>query len=407
MSKLFTKEQARALIKEHGLTDAPSIQNALVDGFKELLQEALEAEMDNELGYSKYDWKNKEISNSRNGHSKKTVRSNYGNIELKIPRDTDHEFEPVIVKKKERQVSDSIDDIVISMYAKGVSNRDIDAHLKKIYGTNISAEMVTRITDKVLPLAKEWQNRALDSLYPIIYLDGIVFNVVQDGQVTKKTAYVVFGINVEGEKDILGIWVGEAESSKFWMKVLADLKNRGVKDILIACVDGLKGFEEAIKSTFSETEIQQCIVHQIRNSTKFVNYKDRKKFCADMKEIYTAPNEEAGLLALDKFEEKWGAKYSYAIKSWRDNWQNLSTFFRYPPEIRRIIYTTNTIENFNRRIRKVTKNKGSFPTDDSLIKILYLIVMDVSEKWTMPIRDWGIIINQLRIYFGERMDEYL
>jgi len=407
MSKLFTKEQARALIREHGLTDAPSIQNALVDGFKELLQEALEAEMDNELGYSKYDWKNKEVSNSRNGHSKKTVRSNYGNIELKIPRDTNHDFEPVIVKKKERQVSDSIDDIVLSMYAKGVSNRDINAHLKKIYGTNISAEMVTRITNKVLPLAKEWQNRPLDSMYPIIYLDGIVFNVVQDGQVTKKTAYVVFGINVEGKKEILGIWVGEAESSKFWMKVLADLKNRGVKDILIACVDGLKGFEQAIKSIFPNTEIQQCIVHQIRNSTKFVNYKDRKKFCADMKEIYTAPNEEAGLLALDKFEEKWGSKYSYAIKSWRDNWQNLSTFFKYPPEIRRIIYTTNLIENFNRRIRKVTKNKGSFPTDDSLIKILYLIVQDVSEKWTMPIRDWGVIINQLRIYFGERMDEYL
>lgn len=407
MSKLFTKEQARALLKEHGLTDAPSIQNALVDGFKELLQEALEAEMDNELGYSKYDWKNKEVSNSRNGHTKKTVRSNYGNIELKIPRDTNRGFEPVIVKKKERQVSDSIDDIVLSMYAKGVSNRDINAHLKKIYGTNISAEMVTRITDKVLPLAKEWQNRALDLLYPIIYLDGIVFNVVQDGQVTKKTAYVVFGINVEGKKEILGIWVGEAESSKFWMKVLADLKNRGVKDILIACVDGLKGFEQAIKSIFPNTEIQQCIVHQIRNSTKFVNYKDRKKFCADMKEIYTAPNEEAGLEALDRFEEKWKDKYSYAMKSWRDNWQNLSTFFKYPPEIRRIIYTTNAIENFNRRLRKVTKNKSSFPTDNSLIKILYMIVMDVSEKWTMPIRDWGVIINQLSIYFGERMEEYL
>lgn len=407
MSKLFTKEQARALLKEHGLTDAPSIQNALVDGFKELLQEALEAEMDNELGYSKYDWKNKEVSNSRNGHTKKTVRSNYGNIELKIPRDTNRGFEPVIVKKKERQVSDSIDDIVLSMYAKGVSNRDINAHLKKIYGTNISAEMVTRITDKVLPLAKEWQNRALDLLYPIIYLDGIVFNVVQDGQVTKKTAYVVFGINVEGKKEILGIWVGEAESSKFWMKVLADLKNRGVKDILIACVDGLKGFEQAIKSIFPNTEIQQCIVHQIRNSTKFVNYKDRKKFCTDMKEIYTAPNEEAGLEALDRFEEKWKDKYSYAMKSWRDNWQNLSTFFKYPPEIRRIIYTTNAIENFNRRLRKVTKNKSSFPTDNSLIKILYMIVMDVSEKWTMPIRDWGVIINQLSIYFGERMEEYL
>ena len=229
----------------------------------------------------------------------------------------------------------------------------------------------------------------------------------QDGQIVKKTAYVVFAITTEGKKEIPGIWIGEAESSKFWMSILSDLRNRGLKDILIASVDGLTGFEEAIRAAFPKTEIQRCIVHQIRNSTRFVNYKDRKEFCNDMKEIYTAPNEEAGLAALDSFEKKWGSKYSYAIKSWKTNWQSLSTFFKYPPEIRRLIYTTNPIENFNRRIRKITKTKSSFPTDDSLFKILYLIVMDASEKWTMPIRDWGIILNQLMVYFKERVDACL
>jgi transposase-like protein len=241
-------------------------------------------------------------------------------------------------------------------------------------------------------------------LYPIIFLDGIVFNVRQDGRVVKKTAYVVFAINLEGCKEVLGIWIGEAESSKFWMSILTDLRNRGVKDILIACVDGLSGFEEAIKATFPMTEVQRCIVHQIRNSTRYVNYKDWRPFCKDMREIYTAPTEEAGLAALDRLEEKWAGKYAYAIKSWRSNWPCLSPFFKYPPEIRRLIYTTNPIESFNRQIRKITKNKGSFPTDDSLFKILYLIVMDESEQWKMSIREWGTIMNQLMIYFKDRVE---
>lgn len=244
-------------------------------------------------------------------------------------------------------------------------------------------------------------------MYPVIFLDGIVFNVRQDGVVTKKTAYVVFAINVEGRKEVLGIWIGEAESSKFWMTVLTDLRNRGVQDILIASVDGLSGFEEAIKASYSMTDVQRCIVHQIRNSTRFVSHKDRKQFCDDMKEIYTAPNEEAGLLALDRFEEKWRGKYLYAVKSWRVNWPCLSTFFKYPPEIRQLIYTTNPIENFNRSIRKVTKTKSSFPTDDSLFKILYLIVIDTSEKWTQPIKHWGVILNQLTVYFKERVQSYI
>lgn len=407
MAKLFTKEQARTWLRENNLKDGKNIEAAFIAEIKDVLQEALEEEMNCMLGYSKYDWKNKNTDNSRNGHTKKTIRSQFGEMDLQIPRDTNREFEPIIVKKHERTISTELEDMIISLFAQGMSTRDIEFHMRKIYGIDVSPEMVSRITDKILPIAKDWQNRPLNELYPIIYLDGIVFNVNQDGQVVKKTAYVVYAITVEGEKDTVGIWIGEAESSKFWMSILSDLRNRGIKDILIASIDGLSGFEEAIEAAFPKTEIQRCIVHQIRNSIRFVNYKDRKEFCKDMKEIYTAPNEEAGSAALDRFEEKWGGKYSYAIKSWRANWQSLSTFFKYPPEIRRLIYTTNPIENLNRRIRKITKTKSSFPTDESLFKILYLIVMDISEKWTMPLRDWGIILNQLRVYFGDRVDVYL
>lgn len=407
MGKLFTREQARAFLAELNPKDGDAIADALTDGFKELLQEALEAELDRKLGYSRYDWKNKETDNSRNGHTRKTVQSTFGNVTVDIPRDTNREFEPVIVKKHERRVNPSIDDMIISLYAHGSSNRDINEHMKKIYKIDVSPDMVTRITDKVLPLAREWQNRTLEPCYPIMFLDGVVFNVVQDGQVTKKTAYLVFGINTEGLKEILGIWIGESESAKFWMKVLTDLQTRGVQDILICSVDGLKGFEEAITAVYPQTEVQQCIVHQIRTSTRFVNYKDRKQFCTDLKTIYTAPNEQAGLTALDTVEQAWGSKYGYAIKSWKNNWSRLSTFYKYPEEIRRLIYTTNPIESFNHRIRKVTKTKPSFPTDDSLIKLLYLIVMDASKKWTLAYDNWGQILQQLTVYFGGRIEKYV
>lgn len=407
MVKLFTKEQARQFLKDNEIKDAGSLKTALVAQFKDLLQEALEAELDNELGYSKYDWKNKETENSRNGHSKKTVMTEFGKAELDIPRDVNGEFEPVIVKKHERMVSPSVNDMIISMYAKGMSTRDIHAHMGRIYGLDVSAEMVTRITDKVIPKAKEWQNRPLDQMYPFLYLDGMVFNVVQDGQVTKKTAYVIYAITTTGMKDVLGIWIGESESSKFWMSVLVDIKNRGVEDILIASIDGLNGFEDAIKAVYPKTEIQRCIVHQVRSCCKFVSYKDRKQFCADMKLVYGAVNEKDGAQALDAFEEKWGKKYAYAIKSWRAHWGSLSTFFRYPPEIRRIMYTTNPIESFNRVIRKITKTKSAFPTDDSLLKLMYLIVMDISEKWTMSVHNWSEAVSQLSIYFGERITKHL
>lgn len=407
MKKLFSKEQARDFIKSNKLVDAESIADALVAQYKNILQEALEAELDNKLGYSKYNWKNKEYSNSRNGHSKKTVQTKFGKMQLAIPRDTNSEFEPQIVKKHERQINPSIDDRIISMYAKGVSQRDIHAHMQEIYGLDISADMISRITDKVLPLAKEWQNRPLLPIYAILFLDGIVFNVRQDGQVIKKTTYLVSGITIDGHKEILGIWIGEAESSKFWMSVMIDLEQRGLKDILIACIDGLNGFEEAILSIYPNTEIQKCIVHQIRTSTKFVSYKDRKSFCADLKLVYSASNETEALFELDKFEEKWEQKYAYAIKSWRNNWSILATFFKYPQEIRKIIYTTNHIEGFNRAIRKVTKTKSSFSTDDSLLKLLYLIIIDNTKKWTQPKSNWSEVINQLIIFFGERITNYL
>jgi putative transposase len=402
MAELFSREQARAWLKENNLKDGKSIVQAFTNEIKGVLQEALEEEMTSSIGYSKYDWKNKETENSRNGHTRKKVKGQFGEMELQIPRDTNGDFEPIIVKKHERTISSELEDMIVSLFAAGMSNRDIESQMNRVYGVEISPEMVSRITDRVLPLAREWQNRQLNPLYPIIYLDGIFFNVRDAGIVVKKTAYVVFALNTEGRKDVLGIWIGEAESSKFWMMILTDLRNRGVRDLLIACVDGLNGFEEAIHAVYPRTEVQRCIVHQIRNSVKFVCYKDRKEFCADMKKIYTAPNEETGLVMLDQFEDKWKSKYLYAVKSWRTNWQGLSTFFKYPPEIRRVIYTTNPIENFNRRIRKITKNKGSFPSDDSLFKILYLIIMDAQEKWTMPILNWGPIMNQLMIYFKEQ-----
>lgn len=407
MGKLFTREQAREWLRDNKLKDAKSIEDAFTAEIKDVLQEALEEEMTDVLGYSKYDWKNKASSNSRNGHTKKTVRSKFGEIDVKIPRDTEGQYEPVIIRKHERNISTQLEDLILSLFAQGLSDRDLASHMFRIYGLDLSPEHISRITDKILPIAKEWQERPLNEIYPIVYLDGTIFNVKQDGQVTKKTAYVVFAITLEGKKEVLGIWIGEAESSKFWMSVLTSLKNRGVKDILIASVDGLNGFEEAIHAAYPKTEIQRCIVHQVRYSARFVNYKDRKAFCRDMKEVYTAPTEEGGLAALDKFEEKWGGKYAYAVKSWRSNWQVLSTFFRYPPEIRRLVYTTNPLENLNRRLKKVTKTKCSFPTDDSLFKILYLAVSDASEKWNMPIWDWTTILNQLRVYFGERVDAHL
>ena len=403
---LLGKERIKQLMKEGKLKDVNDVQDILKDQFAEILQEMLEAEMEHELGYSKYNYKEKDTTNSRNGKRKKEVRSNYGNVELEVPRDREGEFEPAVVKKNQRDIS-SIDDQVLSMYAKGMTVRDIQNHLQDLYGVEASPTLISNITDKILPLIKEWQNRPLERIYAHVVMDAVHYKVRQEGRIINKAAYMAIGINLEGKKDVLGIWIGENESSKYWLNVLNEIKNRGVKDILIASIDGLKGFSEAIKATFPETDIQKCIIHQIRNSTKFLSYKDRKEFCNDLKKVYKAATEEAALVELDKLEEKWGDKYIIAIKSWRSNWDELATMFRYPQEIRKIIYTTNIIESYHRQLRKVTKSKSIFPTDESLQKMLYLATMDITKKWTSRQRNWPLILGQLSIFFEERLSNYL
>lgn len=393
----------KELIAEYGIKDMNDVHEFVKMLTAETIQAALDAELDSELGYSKYDYKNKQTTNSRNGHSVKTVQGNMGEMELQIPRDRDGEFEPQLVKKHQTDIS-SIEDKVIFLYSQGVSTRDIQKTMQEMYGINVDDSRVSKITDKILPLIKEWQERPLQSVYAMVILDAIHYNVRDNGIVTKKAAYVAIGTDLEGKKDVLGIWLGANESSKYWLSVLNGLKNRGVSDILIASVDGLSGFVEAIHAAFPKTEVQRCIIHQIRASSRYVSYKDIKQFTADLKPVYKAPTEEIALAALDEFEAKWGSKYPLGVKSWRVNWTELSTMFKYPPEIRKLIYTTNAIENFNRQLRKVTKTKSAFVSDDALMKILYLTTMQIVDKWTMPIRDWGMILDNLMIYFGDRVN---
>ncbi len=401
--KLFDKETIRRLMKEGKLTDASDISKLLKEQFGEILEEMLEAELDQELGYSKYDYKNKITDNSRNGKRKKTVRTDYGEIEIEVPRDHENEFEPIVVKKNQKDVS-GIEDKILSIYAKGMTVRDIESHLEDIYGINASPGLISSITDKILPIAKEWQDRPLESIYAYVILDAVHYKVRQDSKIINKAAYVAIGTNLEGMKDVLGIWIGENESSKFWLKVITELKNRGVQDILIASIDGLIGFSDAIKAIFPATEIQRCIIHQIRNSTKYLSYKHRKEFCKDLKSVYQAATEEQALSALDDLDDKWGKDYQISIRSWRNNWDELSTFFKYPPDIRRMIYTTNALESYNRSLRKVTKSKSVFPTDDSLFKMLYLATMDIQKKWTVRYRGWAQILAQLAIHFEDRIN---
>lgn len=362
----------------------------------------LESEMDEHLGYSKYDYRNKETEDSRNGYSAKTVTSSMGPIELDIPRDRNGEFEPQIVKKHQTDIS-TIEDQVLSMYAKGMTTRDISKHLQDVYGVDASAEMISHMTDRILPIAREWQNRPLERKYAIVYMDAVHFNVREDNRTVKKAVYVAIGIRVTGQKEVLGMWIGGNESAKYWLGVLNEIKNRGTEDIMIVSVDGLTGFVDAIQAVFPKAEVQRCIVHQIRYSTKFISYKDRKEFVKDLKLVYKADTEEMAVVALDALEDKWGAKYPASVTSWRNNWPQLSVYFKYPPEIRRLIYTTNAIENFNRQLRKVTKAKSVFPTDDALFKILYLAMSEATEKWTGKAWDWGQTLDQLYIYFEGRI----
>ena len=393
----------KELIAEYGIKDMNDVHDFVKMLTAETIQAALDAELDSELGYSKYDYKNKQTSNSRNGYSPKTVQGSMGEVEIQVPRDREGEFEPQLVKKHQTDIS-SIEDKVIFLYSQGVSTRDIQKTMQEMYGIDVDDSRVSKITDKILPLIKEWQERPLQSVYAMVILDAIHYNVRDNGIVGKKAAYVAIGTDMEGKKDVLGIWLGANESAKYWLSVLNGLKSRGVSDILIASVDGLSGFVEAIQAAFPKTEVQRCIIHQIRASSRYVSYKDIKQFTADLKPVYKAPTEEIALAALDEFEAKWGSKYPLGVKSWRVNWTELSTMFKYPPEIRKLIYTTNAIENFNRQLRKVTKTKSAFVSDDALIKILYLTTMNIVDKWTMPIRDWGIILDNLMIYFGDRVN---
>ena len=397
------KSLFRQLLDERGIKDLAGVHALVKELTSEFIQEAMDAELEEELGYSKYDYKNKQTENSRNGSYKKTVTSSQGEIELEVPRDRKGEYEPQIVKKHQTDIS-SIEDKIIFLYSQGVSTRDIEKTMQEMYGIEVDATRVSKITDKLLPMIREWQNRPLESVYAMVMLDAIHYKVREEGMVMKKAVYIAVGTDLQGKKDVLGLWVGATESAKYWLGVLNGLKNRGVSDILIVSVDGLTGFSEAIAVAYPRAEVQRCIIHQIRSSTRYVSYKDIKVFTAALKPIYKAPTEDAALAALDELERVWGSKYPAAIKSWRDHWGELSTMFKYPEQIRRIIYTTNALENFNRQLRKVTKTKSSFVSDDALIKQLYLITMQVTEKWTMPIAGWGSILMCLMVYFGERVE---
>jgi len=405
--KAERRERRKELSKFLGSVGVTNVTEA-EDLFKELigtiLEEGLEGELEEELGYSKYDYRNKETDNSRNGHSEKSVRSSYGEIELSIPRDRKGEYEPQLIKKHQTNITGDIEEKILSMYAKGMSTSDIEDHVRDMYGLSVSDSTVSRITDKILPVVKEWQQRPLENVYAVVFMDGIYFHVRSEGQIAKKAVYCAIGIRMDGIREVLGMWVGENESAKFWMSILNSLRNRGVNDILIACVDGLTGFPNAIEAVYPKTEIQQCIIHQIRNTTRFVSHKDIKKLMADLKRVYGAVDEQAALHELDQFEEKWQSKYPKIGQSWRNNWPNLSTYFKYPREVRTLIYTTNAIENFHRGLRKVTKSKPIFPTDDALMKILYLAMVDITKKWTGRRKDWGTIHSQLEIYFGDRTE---
>lgn len=397
------KSLMRQLIEERGIRDMDGVHALVKELTAGLIQECMDAELEEELGYSRYDYKNKRTDNSRNGSYSKTVSSSQGEIDLKVPRDRNGDYEPQIVKKHQMDVSE-IEDKILFLYSQGTSTRDIERTMQEMYGIEVDATRVSRITDKILPVIREWQNRPLESVYAMVMLDAIHYKVREDGIVVKKAVYIGIGTDLEGKKDVLGIWIGATESAKYWLSVLNGLKSRGVNDILIVSVDGLTGFSEAIAAAYPRTEIQRCIIHQIRSSTRYVSYKDVKAFTAALKPIYKAPTEELALEALDELESAWGGKYPASIKSWRDHWDELATMFKYPEQIRRIIYTTNAIENFNRQLRKITKTKSAFVSDDALLKQLYLVTMQVTDKWTMPIKDWGSILMQLMIFFGDRVN---
>ncbi|RFU93620.1 IS256 family transposase [Sphaerochaeta halotolerans] len=367
-----------------------------------ILNKALEAEMDNHLGYRKHSSAGDLSGNNRNGYSTKKVLTQDQETAIRVPRDRNGSFEPAIVPKHEKRLP-IFNEQIIALYSSGMTVRDIQAHLQEIYGVEVSPELISRVTDSILDEVREWRNRPLSPIYPIVYLDALRVNSRESGKNQNKALYIALGINMEGHKEVLGFYLSENEGARFWMGVLTDLKNRGVDDIFIACMDGLTGFPDAVKAVFPQTRIQLCIVHMVRNSTKFVSYKDLKAVCRDLKKIYTASTEEEALLGLDDFGKTWNGKYAMIQKSWESHWDDLNEFFSYPEEIRKVIYTTNAIESLNFSLRKVTKNRAAFPTDESIYKIMYLAIHKASKKWTMPIRNWGVALNQFSIMFEGRV----
>ena len=403
--EIARREKIRELLQIANVGSMDDIHDLFKETIGEFMENSLEAELDEELGYSKYDYRNKATDNSRNGHSSKKLKTSFGEIEIETPRDRKGEFEPQLVKKNQTSVSQDVENKILSMYAKGMTTSDIEAHIREIYGLEVSDSTISRVTDKILPVVKDWQNRPLEPIYAVVFLDAIHFHVRSEGQIVKKAVYIAIGINLEGRKDVLGMWVGENESAKYWATVLNSLRNRGLEDILIVCTDNLTGFSQAIEAVYPKTDIQNCIIHQLRNSSKYVSYKDLKELMADLKQVYAAVDEAAALDALDEFARKWDGKYPKISKSWRENWANLSTYFKFPEEVRRLIYTTNVIEGFNRQIRKVTKSKSVFPTDESLLKMLYLAMIDITAKWTGRRQDWAQIYAQLAIFYEDRLPE--
>ena len=364
------------------------------------IEKMLEGELDGHLDYERH--QRSKDGNSRNGHSKKKVHTSFGESEISVPRDRDASFNPMVVPKRGNMV-DGIENVIVSLYAKGMSNSDIGEQIREVYNFEISTSTISRITEKVAEDIVAWQNRPLEPVYLIVWMDGIVFKVRESSKVINKTVYVAVGLRRDGKKEVLGLWLGKNESAAFWMSVLTDIKARGTEDILITATDNLNGFTDTISNVFPESKTQICVVHQIRNACRYVVWKDKKAFTADMKGIYNAPNEKAAKAALEDFAQKWEGKYSYAIRSWRDNWDELTVFYEFPLEIRKIIYTTNLIENLNGKIRKYTKNKLSFPTDDAVMKSVYLATREATKKWSMPIRNWGIILNQFLTIYEKRV----
>ncbi len=394
----FAREAAKSIKTESDLDDFRKMLT------KVTVETALNAELDEHLGYQKH--QSRTSSNSRNGYSAKSIITDDGEVDIDVPRDREASFEPQLVRKHQTRFQ-SMDDKILSLYAKGMTTREIVATFKEMYDAEVSPTLISKVTDSVLEQVIEWQSRSLDEIYPIVYLDCIVVKVRQDKQVINKAVYLALGVNMEGQKELLGMWLSETEGAKFWLNVLTELQNRGVKDILIACVDGLKGFPDAINTAFPETQIQLCIVHMVRNSVKYVPWKDYKAVTTDLKKIYHSATEDEALLALEQLSDRWDSKYPQISRSWTAHWDNLNTLFNYPEDIRRAIYTTNAIESLNSVIRKAIKKRKLFPTDESARKVIYLAIRDASKKWTMPIRNWRQALNRFMIMFEDRLTEYM